>query len=295
MNGVFLYPMISVIIPTYNRASLLGEAIQSVQNQDYFARKGSSCFELIVVDDGSTDNTKKVVRSFGKRVKYHFQPNRGVSAARNRGLSLAQGDFISFLDSDDLWENEKIGIQMSFLKAFSNAKVCYTEETWIRHGVFVNPKKKHKKYSGWIFDKVLPICLLSLSSALFRKEVFEEIGRFDEELPACEDYDLGIRIAAKYPVYLLPRALIIKRGGHADQLSRKYWGMDRFRVKVLEKALHLDLTPRQKRLVKQELVKKYQILTKGYRNRNKQDEASECLACIEKFRPREESIEMEEK
>jgi glycosyltransferase involved in cell wall biosynthesis len=287
--------MISVIIPTYNRASFLGEAIQSVLNQHYFERKGSSCFELIVVDDGSTDSTKEVVRSFGKRVKYHFQPNRGVSAARNRGLCLAQGDFISFLDSDDLWENEKMGTQMSFMKVFSEAKVCYTEEIWIRHGVFVNPKKKHVKYSGWIFDKVLALCLLSLSSALFRKEVFEEVGMFDEELPACEDYDLGIRIAAKYPVYLLPRALIIKRGGHSSQLSRKYWGMDRFRVKVLEKALDLDLTPRQRMLVKQELVKKYQILTKGYRNRNKQEEAKECLARIEKFKPKQKSVEMEEK
>ncbi len=287
--------MISVIIPSYNRASFLGEAIQSVLNQDYFKRKGSSCFELIVVDDGSTDNTKEVVRSFGKTVNYHFQPNRGISAARNRGLSLAQGDFISFLDSDDLWKNEKIGAQMSFMNAFPKAKVCYTEEIWIRHGVFVNPKKKHKKYSGWIFDKVLPLCLLSLSSALFKKEVFEAIGMFDEELPACEDYDLGIRIASRYPVYLLPRALIIKRGGHADQLSRKYWGMDRFRIKVLEKALDLDLTPPQRRLVKQELVRKYQILSKGYRNRNKQAEASECLACIEKYKPKEKSVEMEEK
>ncbi len=294
MNGVCLYTMISVIIPSYNRASLMGEAIESVLNQDYFARKGSSCFELIVVDDGSTDDTKEVVRSFGKRVKYYFQPNRGVSAARNRGLGLARGDFISFLDSDDLWENEKIGTQMSFMKAFSEAKVCYTEEIWIRQGVFVNPRKKHKKYSGWIFDKVLPLCLLSLSSALFRKEVFEEVGMFDEELPACEDYDLGIRLAARYPVYLLPRALIIKRGGHSDQLSKKYWGMDRFRVKVLEKALDLDLTPAQRLLVKKELVKKYQILAQGYRNRNKPDEARQCLACMEKFKPGEGSIEMEE-
>lgn len=291
----FFYPMISVIIPSYNRASLLGEAIQSALNQDYFTRRGSSCFELIVVDDGSTDNTKEVVRSFGKRVEYHFQPNRGVSSARNSGISLARGDFISFLDSDDLWENEKISTQMSFMNTFSKAKVCCTEEIWIRHGVFVNPKKKHKKYSGWIFDKVLPLCLLSLSSALFRKEVFEEIGMFDEELPACEDYDLGIRIAARYPVYLLPRALTIKRGGHADQLSRKYWGMDRFRVKVLEKALDLDLTSRQRLLVKLELVRKYQILAKGYRNRNKQAEVKECLACIEKFKPKQECVEMEEK
>ncbi len=287
--------MISVIIPTYNRASCLGEAIQSVLDQEYFVRNGPSSFELLVVDDGSTDSTRDVVHSFGKRTKYHFQPNRGVSTARNKGLDHAQGDYIAFLDSDDLWEKEKIGIQHSFMKAFPEARVCTTEETWIRRGVFVNPKKKHQKYSGWIFDKVLPLCLFSLSSALFRKEIFEEVGRFDEELPACEDYDLGIRIAAKYPVPLLSKALIVKRGGHADQLSRKYWGMDRFRVIALEKALHLDLTPRQKELVRQELVKKYHILAKGYEKRNKHEEAGECLARIEKYRPREPNWEMEEK
>lgn len=287
--------MISVIIPTHNRAFFLGEAIQSVLDQDHFVRNGPSAFELLVVDDGSTDSSRDIVHSFGKRAKYHFQPNRGVSAARNKGLDLARGDYIAFLDSDDLWKKEKIGIQLSFMEAFPEAKVCTTEETWIRRGVFVNPKKKHKKYSGWIFDKVLPLCLLSLSSALFRKEIFEEIGRFDEELPVCEDYDLGIRIAAKYPVHLHPKALVIKRGGHADQLSRKYWGMDRFRVIALEKALHLDLVPRQKELIRQELVKKYLILTKGYKKRNKHEEAGECLARIEKYRPREPNLKREEK
>jgi glycosyltransferase involved in cell wall biosynthesis len=287
--------MISVIIPTYNRATCLGEAIQSVLDQDYFARNGPSSFELLVVDDGSTDKTSDVVHSFGNRVKYHFQPNRGVSAARNKGLDLAQGEYIAFLDSDDLWEKEKIGIQLNFMKAFPEARVCTTEETWIRGGVFVNPKKKHQKHSGWIFDKVLPLCLLSLSSALFKKEIFEDVGRFDEELPVCEDYDLGIRIAAKYRVHLLPKALIIKRGGHADQLSKKYWGMDRFRVMALEKALHFDLTPRQEKLVRQELVKKYHILAKGYEKRNRHEEAGECLVRIEKYRIREPKKEREEK
>jgi len=287
MSRVLHQSMISVIIPTFNRASFLSEAIRSVLDQDYFVRNGPSSFELLVIDDGSTDNTRDVVRSFGKTVKYHFQPNSGISATRNKGLDLAEGDYVAFLDSDDLWEKEKIGVQLSFMKAFPEAKVCYTEETWIRRGVFVNPRKKHRKYSGWIFDKVLPLCLLSLSSAIFRREVFDKVGRFDEELPVCEDYDLGIRIAAKYPVCLLPKTLIVKRGGHADQLSRKYWGMDRFRIKALEKALHLDLTPQQERLVRQELVKKYHILAKGYEKRNKTAEARECLVAIEKFRPKE--------
>jgi len=279
--------MISVIIPTYNRSYSLGEAIQSVLDQDYFtARDSSDCLELLVIDDGSTDNTKEIVKSFGNPAKYHFQKHKGVSAARNLGLSLAKGEFIAFLDSDDLWEREKISAQMSFMEAFPKAKVCYTEEVWIRRGNFVNPKKKHKKYSGWIFDKVLPLCLLSLSSALFRKEIFDEIGDFDEDFPACEDYDLGIRLAQKYPIYLISKSLIVKRGGHPDQLSRKYWGMDRFRVKALEKALHLNLTTHQEMLVRQEIVRKCKILVGGFKKRNKLAEARKYSSIIDKYNSR---------
>ena len=287
--------MISIIIPTYNRASFLEEAIQSVLDQDYFARHGASSFEFLVIDDGSTDNTEDIVKSSGNQMRYHFQEHKGVSAARNLGLELAQGDYIAFLDSDDLWKKEKISIQMSYMNAFPRAKVCYTEEVWMRGGVFVNPKKKHRKYSGWIFDHVLPLCLISLSSALFRREVFEQIGKFDEELLACEDYDFGIRLALKYPVYFLPKPLIIKRGGHADQLSKKYWGMDRFRVKALEKTLNLDLTPDQEMLVKQEIVRKCQILAVGFEKRNNKAEARKYISLIEKYGPEDQGKKKEEK
>ena len=275
--------MISVIIPTYNRASFLKKAIESVLAQEYFQPPYRFSYELIVVDDGSTDQTQDVVASCGKSVRYYFQEHKGVSAARNLGLELASGDFIAFLDSDDLWKKEKIGIQMGFMKAFPQAKICYTEEIWIRRGLFVNPKKRHRKYSGWIFNKVLPLCLISLSSALFRRDVFEEIGKFDENLPACEDYDFGIRLSQKYPVYFIPRPLIIKRGGHPDQLSRKYWGMDRFRIYALEKALQLDPHPDQERLVKQEIVKKCQILVKGFKKRDKMSEAIKYMSFIQKI------------
>jgi glycosyltransferase involved in cell wall biosynthesis len=276
--------MISVIIPTYDRASLLKEAIQSVLNQDYFtAKNASNLFELLVVDDGSTDNTREVVESFKGRVKYHSKVNEGVSVARNFGLRLAKGDYIAFLDSDDLWIKEKLRMQMNLMENITQAKVCYTDEIWIRKGVRVNPKKKHQKYSGWIFEKVLPLCLLSLSSAIFSREIFEEIGNFDEELLVCEDYDFSIRIAHRYPFYFIPRPLIIKRGGHPDQLSQKFWGMDKFRIRALDKALSLGLTPLQKSLVKKELVKKCGILAKGFENRNKRDEAKKYLALLEKY------------
>lgn len=266
--------MISVIIPTFNRASFLGAAISSVLGQDFFRRGGPEhCFELLVIDDGSSDRSREIAESFGPPVVYHNQPHRGVSAARNRGLKLSRGEFISFLDSDDLWRKEKIGVQMGFFKAFPAAKVCYTEEVWIRRGARHNPMKKHQKYSGWIFDKVLPLCLLSLSSCLFRREVFEELGGFDESLPVCEDYDYGIRLAQRYPVYLISRPLIVKHGGHPDQLSRRYWGMDRFRIRALEKALESGLESWQEKLVKAELVKKCRILAAGLEKRGKEKEA----------------------
>lgn len=262
-------PLLSVIIPTYNRARFLREALASVTGQSFFNEITARQWELIVVDDGSTDATRTVVNSFAPPADYIYMQRSGVSAARNRGLRRARGEFIAFLDSDDLWKPEKIQYQMEHMQAHPDTMVCGTGEIWIRRGEFVNPRKKHRKYSGMIFDKVLPLCLLSLSSALFRSRLFQEIGTFDETLPACEDYDLGIRIACRYPMIFLEKPLIVKRGGHGDQLSRRYWGMDRFRVQALEKALGSGLTDRQKRLVKQQLCKKYQVLIDGAEKRSK--------------------------
>jgi glycosyltransferase involved in cell wall biosynthesis len=288
--------VISIIIPTCNRAPFLKEAIQSVLDQDYFISSNlAALFELLIIDDGSTDNTKEIVMAFGDRVKYHYQRNKGISASRNLGLRLAKGDYIAFLDSDDLWNKAKLRMQMNLMKHLSRVKACYTEEIWIRKGIKVNPKKKHQKYSGWIFDKVLPLCLLSLSSALFKREVFEEVGHFDEELPVCEDYDFGIRLAQKYPVYLIPRPLIVKRGGHPDQLSKKFWGMDRFRIKALEKALNLGLTSQQEELIKQEIMRKCRILARGFEKRNNQEECRKYLNLLEKYESKAESEKREER
>jgi glycosyltransferase involved in cell wall biosynthesis len=280
--------MISVIIPTFNRASFLREAIRSVLDQDYLlGKKPGMDYELIVIDDGSTDDTERIARDTDDRVSYVRRQHRGVSAARNAGLNLARGEYIAFLDSDDLWKRQKLRVQMSLMEALASTRICYTDEIWMRKGVFVNPKTKHRKYSGWIFDKVLPLCLLSLSSALFRREVFDVIGGFDESLPVCEDYDLGIRLAHRYPIHFIDSFLIIKRGGHADQLSKKYWGMDRFRVKALEKALMLGLTPHQRELVKREIVAKCRVLVEGFEKRGKTKEAGlyrEKIAALSRIR-----------
>ncbi len=267
----------------------MADAVQSVLDQEYFLdRSAASDYELWVIDDGSTDQTKEILQPFGNKVRYLFQEHKGVSAARNEGLLRSSGEFIAFLDSDDLWLEKKMRAQMSFMAAYPKAMVCYTEEIWMRGGAFVNPQKKHKKYSGWIFDRVLPLCLLSLSSALFRKKLFDEVGNFDKGLPACEDYDLGIRIAQRFPIHLITQSLIIKRGGHPDQLSKKYWGMDRFRISALEKALNLDLNPEQEKLVKKELVKKCHILARGFLKRNKKEEAEKYHLLAQKYGQDEE-------
>jgi len=256
----------------------LREAIRSVLEQSF------RDFELIVVDDGSDDGTREMIqREFPGLLTYLYQENQGVSRARNRGLKLAQGEFVAFLDSDDLWLPRKLERQMAFMQSHPEAQICYTDEIWIRRRVRVNPKKKHAKYSGWIYPRCLPLCIISPSSALMRRGLLEEVGGFDEELPVCEDYDLWLRISARHPIHFLPEKLIVKRGGHQDQLSRR-WGNDIWRVKALLKMLKdPSLRPDWRRMTVEELHRKGSILIKGFRKRGKEEEAKYYERILEQY------------
>jgi glycosyltransferase involved in cell wall biosynthesis len=254
---------VSAIIPTYNRLPMLKEAVDSILAQEF------EDIELIVVDDGSTDGTSEEIKKCGGRVKLLQQPqNRGVSAARNRGILQARGKYIAFLDSDDLWAKDKLKTQVTFLEDNPQYPLCYTDEIWIRKGKRVNPRIKHSKYSGWIFEKCLPLCIISPSSAVIRRTVFSKVGLFDEALPVCEDYDLWLRITARFPVFFLNRKLIIKRGGHPDQLSQRSWGNDRYRVIALEKLLSEPfIGPDERRMILDEMRKKCRVLSQGFLKR----------------------------
>jgi len=259
---------VSVIIPTYNRLPKVKDAIESVLGQTY------RDFELWVVDDGSTDGTAEALKAFGKRIRYISQDNRGVSAARNLGMRVSRGKYVAFLDSDDLWEQKKLEIQVGYMEGNPQFPLCFTDEVWIRKGVRVNPKKRHAKYSGWIFEKCLPLCIISPSSALMKRSLFDEIGGFDETLPVCEDYDFWLRVTCRYPVLFIDKKLIVKRGGYPDQLSTRSWGNDRYRVMALEKLLHSqDLKAEEKKLASGELVRKCHILSRGFFKRGKREEA----------------------
>ncbi len=259
---------ISVIIPTYNRTQVLGRAVQSVLNQTLPAH------EIIVVDDGSSDNTPVLMAESFPQCIYLQQPNRGVSAARNRGIELATGDWLAFLDSDDEWLSGKLEAQRDMLKRHPDIKICHTEEIWIRNGKRVNQMNKHAKSGGNIFQKCLPLCVISPSSVIIHRSLFEQVGNFDEQLPACEDYDLWLRICANHPVAFVEQPQIKKYGGHADQLSQFHWGMDRFRLKALEKILALNILNKEDRSAAiLTLTSKAEILAQGAMKRGKTAEA----------------------
>ena len=270
-------PRVSVIIPTYNRGWIIKEAIDSVMAQDY------RDFELIIVDDGSTDNTPDILNSYRSDIMVFRQENQGVSTARNRGLAEASGRFIAFLDSDDLWLPQKLFRQVEFFNKNPDAQICQTEETWIRKGVRVNPKKRHKKPWGMIFESSLALCLVSPSAVMIRRSLFEEVGGFDETLPACEDYDLWLRISCRYPVYLIDTPLIIKRGGHNDQLSASP-GLDKFRIESLKKIVSSDLlSGNQYKAAVKTLKEKCKIYASGCLKRGREGEALYYTSLSERY------------
>jgi len=257
--------MVSVIITTFNRRSYVKAAVESVLAQDY------ADMEIIVVDDGSDDGSQEELA--GLPVRYVRKENGGISSARNAGIVLAQGDYIAFLDVDDLWKADKLSTQMSRMRE-ADALISYTDEVWIRNGRRVNQGKRHRKYSGMIYEHCLPLCIISPSSVVIHRSVFKDVGTFNESMPVCEDYDLWLRIACRYPVLFIPKPLIIKHGGHEDQLSRAYEGMDRFRIDSMARMLENgSLTQAQREATVRELEKKCRVYVNGARKRGKVDEA----------------------
>lgn len=247
---------ISVIIPTYNRYEVLKRALASVDAQSFRAK------EIIVVDDGSDDETPQITKQF-PNITYLYQKNAGVSSARNSGIKIAKHEWIAFLDSDDEWHIDKLQEQVKLHKNSNKLLMSYTDEKWIRDGVEVQIAKKFAKVETNIFEASLSHCIIAPSSVLMHKSLFDSVGLFDESLEVCEDYDLWLRIAHKHKIGLVDKKLITKYGGAKDQLSMKFWGMDRFRVLALEKLLQEFGESDAKGMVKDELLKKYTLLLKG--------------------------------
>lgn len=270
---------ISVVIPSYNRLQTLILAIESVLGQT------SAVDEIIVVDDGSTDNTASEIARRYPAVKMIQQTNRGVSAARNSGIKQARFEWIALLDSDDSWQADKIAAIKQARKQQPEHLLFHSDEIWVRRGVRVNAMKKHRKSGGWIFASCLPLCVISPSAVVFHRSLLDSYGYFDESLPACEDYDLWLRICHKIPVCYIDQPLIVKNGGHADQLSTRYWGMDRFRIRSLHRLLrHEKLSNEHRQAAASTLIRKLDILLTGARKHGNQEIIDEFAPVLEQTR-----------
>ena len=255
---------ISVVIPTLNRINTLQRALDSVINQTYKPA------EIIVVDNGSSDGTLKFLREQYPKITILTENKIGVSSARNKGIKKSINQWIALLDSDDAWHPRKLEIQTSMLdSALKEYNLIHTDEVWFRNNKHINQMKKHKKQGGDIFERSLSLCCISPSSVLFKKNILDKVGLFDESLPVCEDYDMWLKICSSEEVLFAQDKLTYKYGGHKDQLSKSYWGMDRFRIKSIENIIkNFDLTYKQKKQAKKELIKKLKIIINGAFKRN---------------------------
>jgi len=258
-------PQISVIIPTYNRKLLLQRALDSVMRQTL------KNFELIIIDDASEDGSETLDIFSGAHANVstlRFPLHRGVSAARNAGVGLAKTSLICFLDSDDEWHKDKLKHQMQWHTEHPEFRIFQTKEIWIRNGKRVNPPKTHEKIHGSQFKENLERCMITPSSVMMEKTLFLEAGQFNESIPACEDYDLWLRITAAHPVGLVDKFLLTRYGGHSDQLSSEFVGLDRFRIRSIAQLLETTHLPETLRCAAiNTLVTKATIVANGYNKR----------------------------
>ncbi|MEW5767211.1 MAG: glycosyltransferase [bacterium] len=212
-------PKVSVVIPTYNAAAYLPEAIDSVLAQTF------QDYEIIVVDDGSTDNTREVLAPYQDRIRYIHQENAGPSPAKNKGIKEARGEFVAFLDADDIWLPEKLALQMEVFEndpevSLVHANVVRFGENWTEleeaqwQERIASPRRR---FTGYIFQPLLMQNLICTSAAVVKKSCFlddGEVGFFDQELVRAEDHDLWLRIARKYKIGYVDRLLVRHRDHH---------------------------------------------------------------------------------
>ena len=171
---------ISVVIHTLNRINTLQRALDSVINQTYKPA------EIIVVDNGSSDGTLKFLRKQYPKITILTENKIGVSSARNKGIKKSINQWIALLDSDDEWHPRKLEIQTSMLdSALKEYNLIHTDEVWFRNNKHINQMKKHKKQGGYIFERCLSLCCISPSSVIFKKNILDKVGLFDESLPVC--------------------------------------------------------------------------------------------------------------
>ena len=212
--------VISVIIPTYNSDKYISEAIHSV------LRQTCTEYEIIVIDDGSTDSTRQIIENNFPQIRYFYIPNQGVSKARNYGIQRARGEFIAFLDADDLWLPEKLGKQLKLFMADQELMLAFTAHRVFNDNGFkdLNFSKNERLMKGDVVKNIFLYSHVTTSTVMVRRQVFQEIGYFEENLKAAEDDNLWMRIALKFRIHLLDEVLVHYRWTE-NSLSRSEYNL----------------------------------------------------------------------
>ncbi len=276
-------PQVSVIIPTYQRTQLLERAVRSVISQ-----QGEISYELIVVDDGSEEGVRRTNASLREELErrgvrwIQLEKNGGVAAARNTGAADATGDWIAFLDSDDVWGSDKLRAQLRFHGENPHFLVSQSTERWVRDGKAIRRPKHWQQRSGDLFAQAVERCSIGPSCVMIACEVWDELGGFDPRFRVCEDYELWLRLTARYQVGLVPDsspagdASVEKHAGHEGQLSIETPAMDRWRLLALQKATTQQgyFGKRQTGMIRAALRQKAEILQKGAEKRGLLRDAS---------------------
>jgi len=226
-------PTVSIIVPVYNSLTMLPAALETVFNQTF------QDFELILVDDGSTAGSSELLKTYESRARVLTKKNGGASSARNVGIQIARGEFVAFLDADDLWDSKKLELQVAAFREKPETGVCFTECLY-----FDSEKEweanfgRHDNMEGMIFDLILREHFISTTTVMIRRDCLTDIGLFDETLTGCEDYNLFLRLAEKYPYRFLAQPLA-KLRCHDGNLSNNLPQMCRDEVANLDKIAEL--------------------------------------------------------
>lgn len=226
--------LVSIILPTYNRDWIISRAIESVLSQSY------TNYELIIIDDGSTDNTLEVIEPYGNKVKYFYVENSGVAAARNKGISLSEGEFIAFIDSDDIWEVDKLEKQVLLFDNNPSYDLCYCGVNYYHNNALERDTLSHYGLikNGFVFSKLLKKPSIATSSVVIRAKILKNIGTFNENFKLFEDRDLWLRIALNHRIYFLPNILVkMHRFSDANNLTNQESEMKIYYQILLKKLL----------------------------------------------------------
>jgi glycosyltransferase involved in cell wall biosynthesis len=275
-------PQVSVVIPTFNSARLVREAIDSVLGQTY------RDFEIIVVDDGSDDDTSSVVAQFGSNVNYFKQTNQGAGAARNQGIAMSRGKHIAFLDADDLWAPEKLAEQIPVIEQDSSVGLVYSDWaiTSPGGGTKASQLKDLKPQSGNVFDGLVQCGFILTSGAVVRRTCLDDVGDFDNTLSIAQDYDLWLRISYRWKIELVNKVLVTKKDRDGN-LSSNLIRTANERIALFHKALinFSDMTPSTRQLVKDQLAYNYWDVGYHHFDQLSLREARKSFASCLSYRP----------